>query len=120
MIEKLLSNTSAEIRALFEEFDNRVLGLSSDVVHYPTLQTISYKTSLKFVELRVQKNQLRILLRTIDKQIDDPKKLTQVVPESHGWGNLSHILYFPSKEPRNKSSLDDVMALVTQSFKATQ
>lgn len=72
------------------------------------------------MELKVQKNRLRILLRTKNKEINDPKNLTEIVPKTHGWGNLTHFTYLDPQELNIKFSMDDVMDLVIQSFKTTQ
>ncbi|MGM0408654.1 MAG: hypothetical protein ACQERU_11760 [Bacteroidota bacterium] len=113
--EEHLDNSPIEIKNLFESFNRKVINYSSEIEQYTTWQNILYKTSVIFVELNVQKNRLRLLLRTDKGKIDDPKGLAEPVPKSHGWGNLSHIVYlYPGQ------NMDDVMNLVVQAFKSTQ
>ena len=119
-VEEHLHGASDELQRLFEEFNQRVFDLSSEIECYTTEANILYKTSVNFIELKVQRNRLRILLRTKDNQIDDPKHLTEIVPKSHGWGNLNRIVLIDPEEINTKFSLDDIMNLVIQSFKTTQ
>ncbi len=119
-IEEHLNVATEEVQRLFEEFNERVFDLSSEIERYTTEANILYKTSVNFLELKVQKNRLRILLRTKDNQINDPKQLTETVPKSHGWGNLNRIVFIDPKELNIKFSWDDVMDLVIQSFKTTR
>jgi predicted transport protein len=110
-----LELSSVEIKNLYEEINERILNLGTEIQQYTTWQNILYKTSVIIVELNVQKNRLRLLLRTENGEIDDPKHLTQVVPETHGWRKLTHIVYVSPGQ-----NMDDVMQLVIQSFKSTQ
>jgi predicted transport protein/RecB family endonuclease NucS len=114
-VEQHLELSSTEIKKLFEELNERILNLSTEIERYTTWQNILYKTSVIIVELNVQKNRLRLLLRTENGEIDDPKHLAQAVPETHGWGKLSHIVYVYPEQ-----NMDDIMNLVFQSFKSTQ
>lgn len=118
-VEEHLKDSSTEIIALFGEINRRILELSTDIIRYTTWQNILYKTTVIFVELNVQRQRLRLLLRTRNGQIDDPKHLTHNVPKSHGWGNLTHNLYIDPKELNIRFSMDDIMKLLDQSFKAT-
>ncbi len=119
-VEEHLNGASAEVKRLFEEFNERVFDLSSEIERYTTEANILYKTWVNFIELKVQKNRLRILLRTKNNQINDPNHLTQIVPKSHGWGNLTHFVFIDPKELNIKYSMEDVLDLVIQSFKTTQ
>lgn len=118
-VEEHLINSSKEIKELFEELNNKVLVLSCKISRYTTWQNILYKTTVIFIELNVQKQRLRLLIRTIDDKIGDPKHLTQIVPKSHGWGHLTHIVYIDPKELNIRFSMEDIMDLVIQSLKAT-
>jgi predicted transport protein len=118
-VDEHLRDSSKEINGLFEEFNNKVLGLSSKIYRYTTWQNILYKTSVIIIELNVQRQRLRLLIRTIDGNINDPKNLAQKVPKSHGWGNLTHIVYIDPKELNIRFTMDDIMNLVIQSFKST-
>lgn len=114
-VEQHLEESSDEIKELFQVFNDRILDLSTEIERYTTWQNILYKTSVIIVELNVQKNRLRLLLRTENGEIKDPKHLTEIVPKSHGWGHLTHIVYLNPGQ-----NIDDIMCLVIQSFKSSQ
>ncbi len=118
-VEEHLEGSSKEIRDAFDSFDEKILRLSSEIVRYTTSQNILYKRRVIFTELNVQKERLRLLIRTKNGEIDDPKHLTQKVPKSHEWGNLTHIVFVDLKEINIRYSIDDIMKLVSQSFNAT-
>jgi len=107
---------------IFEEFNDRVLGISSEIEQYTTNGEILYKTSVNFVALALQKNnnRIRILLRTKNNLINDPKNITEIVPKNFDWGNLSHIVYLSPQELNKKYIMEDVLDLVIQSYKTTQ
>ena len=114
-IEQHLEESSDQIKELFQIFNERIINLSKEIERYTTGQNIVYKTSKIIVELKVQKNRFRLLLRTENGEIKDPKLLTVIVPETHGWGNLTHIVYlYPGQ------NINDILDLVIQSFKSTQ
>ena len=95
--------------------NEKVLNLSSEIKQYTTNQNILYKTSVIFVELKIQRKGLKLLLRTENNNIYDPKGLTENVPKTHGWGNLTHTaVVFPGQ------NIDDIIDLVIQFFKSTQ
>jgi len=114
-VEQHLEESSDEIKELFQVFNERILNLSTEIERYTTWQNILYKTSVIIVELNVQKNRLRLLLKTENGEIKDPKHLTVIVPKSHGWGKLTHIVYLYPRQ-----NIDDIMVLVIQSFESTQ
>lgn len=121
-IEEHFEGASKELKALFDTYNTEVLDISSDIECYTTAGEILYKTSVNFIAMAVQKrnNRLRIILRTKDNKITDPKKLTEQVPPHYSWGNMSKIVYLDVKDIDKKYSLADVMALTLQSYKITK
>ncbi|HBA27715.1 MAG TPA: hypothetical protein DCY98_10070 [Nitrospinae bacterium] len=122
-VEDHLNGSSKELIKVFEQFNGRVLDISSEIEQYTTADHILYKTSVNFIALAIQKkkDKLKISLRTIDDKIDDPKKLTERVPKRHGWGNMTRTVYLaPSELSKKKYSLDDIIDLVLQSYHMTQ
>jgi predicted transport protein len=119
-VEEHLSSTTEDVKKILGEFDERLFDISSEIERYSTKASILYKTSVNFLELQVQKSRLRLLLRTKDNQMNDPKKLTEEIPKSYGWGNLNRVIFLDPKELNAKYSMDDVLELVMQAFKTTQ
>jgi predicted transport protein len=119
-IDEHLSGTSEEVKRIFEELDEKIFDLSSDIDRYTRAEAILYKTSVNFLEVQVQKNRLRLVLRTKNDKIIDPKKLTEIVPKSYGWGKFTRITYLDPKELSSKYSMGDILGLVVQAYKMTQ
>jgi len=55
-------------------------------------------------------------LRTTDDKINDPKTLTHHIPKTHGWGNITRMMYVYPDDLQNKFSLDDVLFLINQAY----
>ena len=122
-IEEHLKGASAELKKLFYLIDEKITGITSEVERYTTKADIIYKTSLNFVYIAIQnkKNTIRFLLRTENDKINDPKKITEKIPKTHGYGNITRILYIsPQKINANKYTVEDVIDIIEQSYNATQ
>lgn len=121
-IDELLKGATKELKETFEKFNQKVLNISSEIDQYTTSSEVIYKTSVNFVGIAIQKknNRLRVLLRTIDENMDDPKNLTEKVPKHFGWGNITRILYIDPNEISIRYTWDDIMDLVFQSYNTTQ
>jgi hypothetical protein len=51
----------------------------------------------------------------------DDKNLTQKIPKTHGYGNITRQVYvYPSDINNGKYTMDDIMALIMQSYDTTQ
>lgn len=122
-IEEHLKGASAELKKLFHLIDEKIMGISSEVERYTTKTEIAYKTSLNFAYLAIQnkKNTIRCLLRTENDKINDPKKITEKIPKTHGYGNITRTIFIsPPKIDAKKYTLEDVIAIIEQSYNATQ
>ena len=121
-IDEHLKGVAKELADMFEQFNDKVLDISSEIEQYTTASEILYKTSVNFVALAIQKKnkRLRLILRTIDDQIKDPNKLTEKVPKHYGWGNMTRIVYIDTKAISKKYTWDDIMDLVIQAYNSTQ
>lgn len=122
-IEEHLNDSSKELIDTFEELNNRILDISSEIERYTTNAEIIFKTSLVFASFGIQKtkNCIKILFRTIDDKIKDPKNITEKIPKSHGYGNITRILYVYPKDIKSKKYYyDDIIDLMLQSYNTTQ
>jgi len=122
-VDQHLKGTSNELKDLFSRLDLEIKNISSEVERYTTNAEIMYKTSRNFVYLAVQNknNRLRLQLRTLNDNIIDEKKLTSKIPKTHGYGNITRLLYLsPNDEKANKISMNDIMKLIKQSYDTTQ
>jgi predicted transport protein len=121
-VDEHFDGTSKELIALYNQLHREIYDISSEIERYTTNGEINYKTSVNFVSIKVGKkdNRLRILLRTKNNEIEDPKNLTEQVPKKFNWGNLTRIVYLDPKDINKKYSLNDILLLVIQSYKATK
>jgi len=122
-IEEHLKGASDPLKKLFYSLDERIMGMGSDIEKYTTQTEILYKTSLNFACLAVQnrKDRLRCYLRTEEDKIDDHKQLTSKIPETHGYGNITRVLFVsPTDIKEKKYSIEDVIDLLKQSYNSTQ
>jgi len=122
-VDQHLLGASKELKKLFFRIDTEINDISSEVVRYTTNAEIVYTTSRNFVYLAIQNknNCLRLLLRTMDDNIIDDKKLTREIPKTHGYGNITRQLHIaPKDEQTGKFSINDIMDLINQSYDSTQ
>jgi len=122
-VEQHFQGASEKLKNLFNRLDTEIQNISSEVERYTTNSEIIYKTSMIFVNIAVQnKNDcLRLLLRTTNDNMLDEKHLTENVPKTHGWGNITRQVHFsPKDEEADKYTIDDIMNLIHQSYESTQ
>ncbi len=122
-VDKHLQGASEELKDFFHQIDNGINGISSDIERYTTNAEIIYKTSRNFVYLTVQtkNNCLKLYLRTTNDVMIDNRNLTTHVTRLSGYGNLTRQLYIsPKDEQSGKFTIDDVLALIHQSYDSTQ
>jgi predicted transport protein len=121
-IEELFEGATPELKNNYHILDKKMMEISSEIECYNTNVEVCYKTSFNFVALSPQKknNRLRIYLRTIQDKMRDPKNLTNKVPKSSGYGNITRLLFIEPKEIGKKYSWDDIMDLIIQSYNTTQ
>jgi len=98
-------------RELFEHFRRRVLNLDASVTEEILKLYIAYKTTTNFVDVVPQKHRLRLSINMAFDEIDDPKGLCTDITGRGRWGNGDIAVTLSSPD-----ELDDVMALVRQSF----
>jgi predicted transport protein len=122
-VEEHLIGTPVDLKELFERIDVEIRNISSEVGRYTTNADILYKTSRIFVSLTVQNTNkcLKLLLRTINDNMLDDKSLTSKIPKTHGYGNMTRQVYLtPNDITNGKCTIDDIMALIMQSYDSTQ
>lgn len=121
-VTELFEGAAPELFSFFNKLDESIMGINSGVERYTTSIEVLYKTSLNFVCLAAQKkkNRIRIYLRTIQDKINDPKQLTEKVPEGFGYGNITRVMYLDPNDIGRRYSLADIMELILQSYNTTR
>lgn len=83
-----LSNKTDDIKELYEQFRDSILGLTSDLeVHAKKMYIALRKSKRNFVYMNVGAKQIRIWLNMPFEKLDDPKKLARDVTNVGHWGN---------------------------------
>ncbi|MCB0520353.1 MAG: phospholipase D family protein [Lewinellaceae bacterium] len=121
-IQDLLIGASKELTSLFERLNAAIVEINPKINSYSKNGEILYKTSINFVALRLakRKNQIRVILRTKDEEIYDPKRITGKVPENYRWGYMNRITFLDTKSIGNHYTLQDIIDLIVQSYNATK
>ena len=96
---------------LFEQLRKRILNLDASVTEEILKLYITYKTTTNFVDVVPQKNRLKLSLNVAFDEIYDPKQMCMNRTGLGRWGTGDVQVSLSSSE-----QLDDVMALVRQSF----
>jgi predicted transport protein len=122
-IDEYLNGASSDLKLLFQKLNNMILNINSEIEQFLASELIIYKTSLNFAYLAVQKrkNCIRCQIRTDNDKIDDPKGLTREIPKRFGYGYITREVFVsPEDIKANKYSMEDIIALIEQSYKCTQ
>jgi uncharacterized protein with ParB-like and HNH nuclease domain/predicted transport protein len=110
-LEKHTAKFDDMILRVFEELRKRILNLDSSVREEIRKLYIAYKTDTNFVDIIPLKKQFRMSLNMRFDEISDPKNLCRDITGKGKWGNGDvDVRVTPA------SDLDDVMALIQQSF----
>jgi len=96
---------------LFEQLRKRILNLDTSVREEILKIYIAYKTDTNFVDVVPLKSRLNLTLNVKFGDIQDPKGLCKNVTGNNKWGNGDVEVRLTSAD-----QLDDVMALIKQSF----
>ena len=113
-VDKFLEGKPAETLELFQHLRKAITSLGDNVEETPLKLYVAYKTTRNFCEVQIQSSQLKVFFDIPSDEVDDPKKLTRDVSEIGHWGTGNTQVVVDSLQ-----QLDDVMALVRQSYEWT-
>ncbi len=99
-----------EIKELYEKFKIAVLNLDALDVK-PKKLYIAFVATTNVVDVRIQKNALKIWINLLKGQLDDPKGLCRDVSQTGHWGNGDYELQISSDD-----NLEYILSLVKQSL----
>lgn len=106
-----LDGMSDEIKELYEKFKNAILNLDSLEVKPKKLYT-AFVANTNVVDIRLQKNGLKMWLNLQHGQLDDPKGICRDVSQTGHWGNGDYELQINSDD-----NLEYILSLIKQSLK---
>ena len=105
---KISKNTNDEIMNIYNELDNYVMSLNSDIKKNTTSVYLSYYYGKNFIELWFQKNSLKYVLMTGD--YNDPKEMVGELAESYQWTHDRYIIV------NQDSDIEYVKNILKQSY----
>jgi len=111
-LETRLINCKTEIRELFYELQERILALDEQIERVINTAYIGFRTTKIFAEIHVQKDNILIVLRTLDYH--DFANIVEEVPPSHGWGKKIRVRI------KSVEELNYMMPLVERSYESTK
>ncbi|MDD3771651.1 MAG: DUF5655 domain-containing protein [Weeksellaceae bacterium] len=100
-----------EIKELYEKFKNAILNLDGIEVK-PKKLYIAFVADRNIVDIRLQKNGLKIWINLFKGQLDDPKQICRDVSKTGHWGNGDYELLINSDD-----DLEYILSLIKQSLK---
>lgn len=105
---KISKNTNTEIMNIYNELDNYVMSLNSDIKKNTTSVYLSYYYGKNFIELWFQKNSLKYVLMTGD--YNDPNEMVGELAESYQWTHDRYIIV------NQDSDIEYVKNILKQSY----
>lgn len=106
-----LKNASDEVEELYDQLKDKIYDLGDNISIKPTKYYIAFKSTTNFVDLRIQKNQIKIWLNARKGTLDDPEDITRDISNVGHWGNGDYEIKISPGDV-----LDDVMNIIKQSY----
>lgn len=106
-----LLNIPDEMKEFYEELKTRILNIGDDIQVKPKKFYIAFVAATNFVDVHVQKSQLKLWFNMNKGELDDPRKMARDVSNIGHWGNGDYeIALKPSDD------LDYLITLIKQSY----
>lgn len=113
-VETHLKIASKQIKELFTQFKERIIGLDEAIIEEAKAKYIAYKLTTNFVDIVIQKNAIKAFLNVPSGRLNDPyniaRDLTKPKPIGH-WGNGDYEVLV-----KNQDQLNKLFELVKQSY----
>ena len=108
-VAELAARANEHVQQILYDLREQILGLSDSVWEkvFPTY--VDYRTLSTFATVNVQKQRLKVFIKMGDREIDDPRGVTEHIPESFGWGHMN--TQFVISDP---TEIDYAMSLLRQ------
>ena len=116
-LEDHLEKTSEESKKLFSLLREKILSLGEDVKEYPQKYYIAYKTTTNFVDIELQRQNLKIWLNVKSGFIQDPRNMADDMtnpPRGHR-GNGDYEVKFSTF-----ADLSYLFGLIEQSYRISK
>lgn len=109
--EEHLSNMPEDIKEFYEDIKGRILNIDDHIEVRPKKYYIGFIVATNFVDILVQKSQIKLWLNMNKGELDDPRKIARDVSAIGHWGNGQYELALKTGD-----DLDYLMTLVKQSY----
>jgi len=109
--EDHFKNIPDDIMETYEELKNRILNLGKDIEIKPRKRYIGFVANTNFVDVHLQKSQIKIWINLRKGELEDPKNLARDVSNVGHWGNGDYEIII-----KPDSDLDYIMYLIKQSY----
>lgn len=109
-----LARTNTLTRKLYEALREQILSLDDSIVEEPKAKYIAYKLTTNIIDVVVQRDALKVFLNVPSGALEDPEGLARDLtkPKRIGhWGNGDYEVRMTNEE-----QLDDITALIVQSY----
>jgi len=107
-----LKLASPKIEELWQELKENVLNLGNDIEIKFTKFYIAFKANTNFIDVRLQKSQIKIWLNLTYGTLNDPTQIARDMSNVGHWGNGEYEIIM-----KTNAHMRDVMDLVSQSYR---
>ena len=106
-----LENIPEEIKRFYDEIKIRILNIGDDIQVKPKKYYIAFVAATNFVDVHLQKSQIKIWLNMNKDELDDPRVMARDVSNVGHWGNGDYEIVLTTN-----NDLDYLITLVKQSY----
>lgn len=107
-----LEGKPAKIEELYEVLKNRILNFGEDITIKPRKHYIGFKKDSNFVDIHLQKSQIKLWLNLEYGSLEDPREIARDMSDIGHWGNGDYEIKIGPDD-----DLDYLMTLIKQSYK---
>ena len=110
--KELLEGKGEQILELFSKLRQRILDIDDDIEVVPSKHHISFRANTPFVDIQVQKTQLKIWINLAIGELDDPREIARDVSDVKHWGSGEYELLMKPGD-----DIDYLLMLIKQSYR---
>ena len=109
--EKHLESRKKKIQELYEELKTQILSIDETIEVKPLAKYIAFKAETNFVDIHIQKTQIKMWLNLEKGELKDAESITRDVSDTGHWGNGDYEIVL-----RNTENLPVILSLIKQSY----
>jgi len=109
---QLLEGRPEPVLEIYDELRRRILEIDDGIQVVPMKHHISFKGNSPFVDMQVQKTQIKVWLNLSIGELDDPREIARDVSDVKHWGSGEYEVVVKSGE-----DMDYLLMLIKQSYR---